>query len=172
MRSISEPARVRCVYYKGNLCISGSFIILSAHLTSFIIITLSSLHTMQNFVVSSPTSNRTCQILAWICISFALLLLFQAVLTNSNSIKTDVEHEHIHVVFTTDCGQYQDWQSILLFHSAKISGHTGRVTRVACGCSSRKKVKLIDTYHKLYPHYDIFFAPDFSSDKNQNKCKI
>ncbi len=49
----------------------------------------------------------------------------------------------IHVVFSTDCGAYQDWQSLVVFHSAQVVKQPGPVTRIASGCDESKKVTLL-----------------------------
>lgn len=38
--------------------------------------------------------------------------------------------DDIHVVFSTDCTNYQAWQAVVLFHSAILSGHTGPITQL------------------------------------------
>jgi hypothetical protein len=78
----------------------------------------------------------------------------------------------MHVVFSTDCSEYQDWQTLLNFHSATVVGQKGRITRIASGCDEDKKKKLTDLYKKLYPQYGVHFTPDFKKDaKTNKKCK-
>ena len=103
-------------------------------------------------------------------------------------ISTDVlnNHEHndipdpdntpepsdIHVIFSTDCNPYQDWQSLLLFYSAVTIGQKGPITRIASGCDEDKKLELTALYKKLYPNYHVHFTPDFKKDeKTQKSCK-
>jgi hypothetical protein len=57
-----------------------------------------------------------------------------------------------------------DYQTLLLFHSAKISGHKGPVTRIVSGCDKKKEAYLKSLYQKLYPQYHVHFTPDFSID--------
>lgn len=77
----------------------------------------------------------------------------------------------IHVVFSTDCGEFQDWQTLLLFHSAMIVGQQS-VTRIASGCDETKKKVLFQLYRELHPQYHVHFTPDFSRDeKSQRSCK-
>ena len=38
--------------------------------------------------------------------------------------------DDIHVVFSTDCSNYQAWQAVVLFHSAILSGHMGPITQL------------------------------------------
>lgn len=83
----------------------------------------------------------------------------------------NAETSDIHIVFSTDCGEFQDWQTLLLFHSALTVGQ-GPVTRIASGCDDAKKVILTALYKKLHPNYHVHFTPDFSRDENSNKrCK-
>ena len=70
-----------------------------------------------------------------------------------------------HVIFSTDCEPFQDWQSIVVFHSARTVGQVGPITRIASGCSDEKKVELTALYKKLYPEYHVHFTPDFKKDE-------
>lgn len=77
----------------------------------------------------------------------------------------------MHVVFSTDCSGYQNWQTLLLFHSAKKVGQQGRITRIASGCDEKQQAELTALYAKLYPQYGAHFTPDFKKDeKTKKKC--
>ena len=56
----------------------------------------------------------------------------------------------IHVIFSTDCNPYQDWQSLFLFHSAYTVGQPGPITRIASGCNEEQQSRLKDLYGKLW----------------------
>jgi hypothetical protein len=43
----------------------------------------------------------------------------------------------VHVVFSSGCTMYQNWQSELLAWSAKKVGHEGPITRIASGCDEK-----------------------------------
>lgn len=74
------------------------------------------------------------------------------------------EKHEVHVIFSTDCTPFQDWQTISLFHSAVVVGQKGHITRIASGCDEEKKVQLTELYAKLYPQYYVHFTPDFKKD--------
>mmetsp|Transcript_26744 Transcript_26744/g.25617 ORF Transcript_26744/g.25617 Transcript_26744/m.25617 type:complete len:512 (-) Transcript_26744:103-1638(-) len=80
-----------------------------------------------------------------------------------------VEHNNIHVVFSTDCSFYQDWQTLVVFHSAMAVGQKGEITRIASGCDEAKKNILLELYLKLFPRYHVHFTPDFKVDKKTKK---
>jgi len=42
--------------------------------------------------------------------------------------------DNLHIVFTTDCTPYQNWQSEVLFYSWKKVGQRGRITRIVADC--------------------------------------
>jgi hypothetical protein len=85
------------------------------------------------------------------------------------SFPAATEKDEIHVVFSTDCSAYQDWQTLLLFHSAKVVGQKGPITRIASGCDDAQKTALITLYKQLYPMYHVHFTPDFKQDAKSNK---
>jgi hypothetical protein len=83
--------------------------------------------------------------------------------------------DEIHIIFSTDCSPYQDWQTLVVFHSAKVVGQIGRVTRIASGCNDEKKEMLSKLYTHLYPNglYTAHFTPDFKLDaKTNKKCNL
>lgn len=83
----------------------------------------------------------------------------------------EVEKSDVHVIFSTDCSPYQDWQTLVVFHSATAVGQKGPVTRIASGCDDEKKIILKELYLKLYPKYHVHFTPDFKKDaKSQRSC--
>lgn len=80
--------------------------------------------------------------------------------------------DDVHVIFSTDCSGYQNWQSLVLFHSATIVGQKGPITRIASGCDEAQMSELKSLYAKLYPNYHIHFTPDFKHDSKSGKsCK-
>ena len=80
--------------------------------------------------------------------------------------------DKLHIIFSTDCNPFQDWQTLLLFYSAKTINQRGSITRIASGCDDEKKAYLTELYQKLYPNYHVHFTPDFKLDeKTQRKCK-
>lgn len=77
--------------------------------------------------------------------------------------------DSIHIAFSTDCSFYQDWQTLLVFHSAMTIGQKGTVTRIASGCTDEKKAELSALYSKLFPQYHVHFTPDFKLDEKTKK---
>ncbi len=73
--------------------------------------------------------------------------------TNEIPEKTDLHPSQLHIIFSTDCSDYQNWQSITLMYSALLVGQTGKLTRIASGCSNDEIMKLNNVYKKLYPEY-------------------
>jgi peptidyl serine alpha-galactosyltransferase len=80
------------------------------------------------------------------------------------AIPTSQSGEELHVIFSTDCGTFQDWQTLLVFHSAKAVHQKGTLTRIASGCDAEREVELTELYKKLYPDYHVHFTPDFKTD--------
>ena len=93
---------------------------------------------------------------------------------DKNVISGVLEKSDVHVVFSTDCSTFQDWQSLLVFHSARTAGQKGPVTRIASGCDEEKKLLLTALYKKVHPYYHVHFTPDFKTNvvPDRNKCKF
>jgi endoglucanase Acf2 len=56
-----------------------------------------------------------------------------------------------------------------VFHSARLVGQEGSITRIASGCDAAKQAELVALYKKLYPEYGVHFTPDFKSDGKSKK---
>ena len=73
----------------------------------------------------------------------------------------------VHVVLSTDCSPYQNWQSIASFYSLRRAGHNGQVTRVVSGCPSRDRKSEI-TYDTRYMSegrgggFSVHFTPPYT----------
>ena len=81
----------------------------------------------------------------------------------------DSENEEIHIVFSTDCSFFQDWQTLLIFHSATKVKQKGKITRIASGCIASKQLELIRLYANLFPQYSVHFTPDYKYDEKSNQ---
>ena len=95
----------------------------------------------------------------------------------------------LHVIFSTDCSTYQQWQSYLFFYSAYAIGQPGYITRIVSGCddddddddaggsSSSKKKKEdeellwhnIHVRHVMSDRFRIHFTPKFSTVKEYDE---
>jgi hypothetical protein len=78
--------------------------------------------------------------------------------------------DDVYIIFSTDCSPYQDWQTLVMFYSAKRVKQKGSVIRIASGCSEEKQKLLTDLYDRLYHgYYYAHFTPDFKKDEKTNK---
>jgi len=89
--------------------------------------------------------------------------------TITSTAKEDKLPPPIHVVFSTDCSFFQDWQTIVVFYSAVQVRQQGEITRIASGCDDDKKKELTELYQKLYPQFHVHFTPDFKTDGHSKK---
>ena len=54
-------------------------------------------------------------------------------------IEVESDEDNLHVVFSTDCTFFQDWQSLVMFYSAVAIGQKGPITRIASpSCASSR----------------------------------
>lgn len=99
-----------------------------------------------------------------ISVTILCLILISSVLVASGD-----GDDGIHIVFSTDCSFFQDWQTLLVFHSAMKVGQKGKITRIASGCRSKKQVELMRLYATLFPQYSAHFTPDYKYDETTSK---
>jgi hypothetical protein len=88
-----------------------------------------------------------------------------------NSIGID-DGSDVHIIFSTDCKPFMDYQTLVLFHSAQVALHKGPVTRIVSGCNKDKEEYLHTLYRKLFPQYHVHFTPDFSYDPITKKTYV
>ena len=91
--------------------------------------------------------------------------------TETHTIESEAadKQPEVHVAFSTDCSPFQDWQTLLVFHSAHSVGQRGHITRIASGCPEEKKSELLALYTKLWPNNYVHFTPDFKKDAKTKK---
>ena len=78
----------------------------------------------------------------------------------------------LHVIFSTDCGTFQHWQSYLFFHAALKVGQPGYVTRIASGCTDDELAaerRWHDEHIRnvMSDRFRIHFTPHFSGVKDE-----
>lgn len=89
--------------------------------------------------------------------------------SNQEHKQSPQSNEEMHIVFSTDCSFFQDWQTLLVFHSAMLAKQPGQITRIASGCEEDKQKELKELYTKLYPKYHVHFTPDYKMDSKTKK---
>jgi len=65
------------------------------------------------------------------------------------SLEVDSDGMTMYTVFSTDCEQFQHWQSYLLFFSAMRIKQTGFITRIASGCSDKQQAEAKEWHHEV-----------------------
>lgn len=84
--------------------------------------------------------------------------------TNLRSAASEVPFEErdesYHIVFSTGCSEFQDWQSIGMYSSAESVGQRGIITRIASGCTEKQEQSLRHAMSHLPSRFRIHFAPN------------
>lgn len=75
------------------------------------------------------------------------------------SVPFEETDESYHLVFSTGCSEFQDWQSIGVYSSAQAVGQRGIITRIASGCSESQQAALRHAMAHLPKRCRIHFAP-------------
>jgi hypothetical protein len=76
-----------------------------------------------------------------------------------------------HIIFSTSCSTFQDWQSYVFFHEALVSGQPGTITRIVSGCKEEEEMAARKVFQEqiepMAPggRFKIHFTPDFSHVK-------
>ena len=108
----------------------------------------------------------------------ASISLNPTLITSDNNYKSNsllqttieqLDEPELHLVFSTDCTYFQDWQSIVLFYSAKTVKQKGKITRIASGCTADKAKQLKELYNTLFPdkQYYIHITPNYKRVKRR-----
>lgn len=97
---------------------------------------------------------------------------FQKIYQDPN-LKSDKDGRMYHLIFSTDCSEFQHWQSYLLFHSALKVKQPGTVTRIASGCSDDEQRRLQEWHlehisNVMGEQFMVHFTPHFSGVKDEN----
>jgi peptidyl serine alpha-galactosyltransferase len=77
-----------------------------------------------------------------------------------------------HIVFSTGCSIYQDWQSYVFFHRAMVVKQPGTITRIVSGCDDKESEEKItqifnEQIRPMAPdRFKIHITPDFSTLAN------
>ena len=61
-------------------------------------------------------------------------------------LEQTADGKSLYIVFSTDCGSFQHWQSYLLFFSAVRIRQPGFITRIASGCTEEEKQEAREWY--------------------------
>lgn len=108
----------------------------------------------------------------------------QSIVSSNESRHVDrpsYEASRVHIVFSTDCSRFMQWQSLVLLDSAARVGQRGVVTRLVAGChessskASLSREEVLRTHARLHSSYPfvthIHFTRDFNSDFHPKAAK-
>jgi peptidyl serine alpha-galactosyltransferase len=74
----------------------------------------------------------------------------------ASSTTSQTKNVQYHVVFSTGCSIFQDWQSYVFFFHLLKSGQEGHVTRIASGCRDKD----VDDIRNVFQEQIAIMAPD------------
>lgn len=77
----------------------------------------------------------------------------------------------LHIIFSTDCGSFQHWQTYMFFYAAFKAKQPGYVTRIASGCTEKELAEVTEWHEKhissqMSDRYRVHFTPHFSGVKD------
>jgi hypothetical protein len=150
---------------EGAICSPRRFLVLLAALSSLVLV-LSNYH----FIARRSAAAEEGQ--ANTAVNTARHALYPSSSSSSSSSTTSsppakhaTDDRNVHIIFSTDCGAYQDWQSYLFFYSARRVNQLGHITRISSGCSEEEQIAskaYFDTHISSFaPNHHIHFTPRF-----------
>mmetsp|Transcript_2688 Transcript_2688/g.3665 ORF Transcript_2688/g.3665 Transcript_2688/m.3665 type:complete len:480 (+) Transcript_2688:157-1596(+) len=74
----------------------------------------------------------------------------------------------VHVVFSTDCSEFQHWQSLVLLDSAMRVEQRGVITRLISGCTNERKKQMEKEMQALAKKWPFYFHSHYTPDYNRN----
>ena len=80
--------------------------------------------------------------------------------TSAGPTTADEIDESYHIVFSTGCSEFQDWQSIGVYSSAEAVGQRGVITRIASGCTPTQEAAITHAMAHLPRWARVHFAPN------------
>ena len=87
-----------------------------------------------------------------------------------DELEQTADGKTLYIVFSTDCGSFQHWQSYLLFFSAIRIRQPGFITRIASGCTEEEKHEAKDWFQEhiavMSTRFRIMFTPKFAEVKD------
>jgi hypothetical protein len=88
------------------------------------------------------------------------------------TLVADADGQVYHVIFSTDCGSYQAWQSYMTFYRAMKVRQPGHVTRIASGCTDEEKKDIEAWFNHNIQHmsqrFHLQLTPHFSEVKDEH----
>lgn len=78
---------------------------------------------------------------------------------NKSDLNNDIDDSY-HIVFSTGCSEFQDWQSIGVYSSAIAVGQKGIITRIASGCNPEQEKSIRHAMSHLPKNCRVHFAPN------------
>lgn len=92
-------------------------------------------------------------------------------------VEPGISSVQYHIVFSTGCSIYQDWQSFVFFYQAMAVKQPGTVTRIVSGCSEEEQGQLQKVFdEQIKPmaptRFKIHFTPDYSHIKGSGPAFV
>jgi hypothetical protein len=110
-------------------------------------------------------------VILWICVFLVVVLLVFTIQTKAVFVMNDdpnaqsTGRRQYHVVFSTSCSPFQNWQSIAFFYFAHRVRQPGHITRLVSGCTAEQAKDLQKVHDQqvapLSDKYHLHITPDF-----------
>lgn len=94
--------------------------------------------------------------------------------SNRNNDHSKQQPKPFHIVFSTGCNAFQDWQSWAFLYQIYRSGQEGDVTRVASGCDKESEAVIRSQMQQLptAERFHLHVTPDYSKLKPEKDYKF
>jgi hypothetical protein len=110
-----------------------------------------------------------------LCLMYSIVVISSTLQEQSSSLISLLpESRQYHMVFSTSCDPFQDWQSLAFFYFAHRVQQPGHITRIVSGCTP-EQAQALQTIHKqkiapLNPNYfHLHVTPDYGHGLGNQK---
>ncbi|KAL7570669.1 hypothetical protein ACA910_014942 [Epithemia clementina (nom. ined.)] len=98
-----------------------------------------------------------------------------------NAELSTTQNVQYHIIFSTGCSVYQDWQSYVLFYHVYASRQPGNVTRIVSGCATDDDRQKVQTWFDQtirqpmqndVSEFHLHFTPDYGAVIPEQQARI
>jgi peptidyl serine alpha-galactosyltransferase len=111
-----------------------------------------------------------------LCLTYSIIVISTTLQEQSSltSLSIPPSSRQYHMVFSTSCDPFQDWQSLAFFYFAHRIQQPGHITRIVSGCTPEQaQARQVIHEQKIAPlnpqYYHLHVTPDYGHGQGSQK---